>query len=56
MTATVTRVIDGIADVRIRRGNDSTLYGRHYDLKQGDTVTVKRQANNPYLVRILETR
>lgn len=57
MKATVIRIEDGIARVRVRRSSrDETLYNRHYDLKIGDIVECKRQTNNPYPVRITESQ
>ena len=55
MIATVTSVENGIVRARVRRNHrDEGLYNRHYDLKVGDRVEVKRQTNNPYLVRVEE--
>ncbi len=56
MQAKVISNVDGITDVIVRRSlNRRTLYGRHYDLHVGDKVTVKRQTNNPCLVRVVAT-
>ena len=55
MIATVTSVENGIVRARVRRNSrDEGLYNRHYDLKVGDRVEVKRQTNNPFLVRVEE--
>ena len=51
MKAQVIRVSDGAVTVRVNRsGKVNDLYQRNYDLRVGDTVIVKRQVNNPYLV------
>lgn len=53
MVAIVKRITDNQVDVRVRRNCDNErLQGRHADLSVGDRVNVKRQINNPYLVRV----
>ena len=51
MNAKVIKVSDGVVTVRVNRSSKvNDLYHRNYDLRVGDTVIVKRQVNNPYLV------
>ena len=53
MIAIVTRVEGGKISAIVRRGHRvETLYLRHDDLQVGDRVEVRRQVNNPYLVRV----
>ena len=40
--------------VNVRRASRfEILDGVHHDLHKGDKVEVRRQANNPYLVRVM---
>jgi len=52
MIATVASIEDGKITVRVRRNSHvETLYRRHNDLSVGDRIEVKRQTNNPFLIR-----
>jgi hypothetical protein len=53
MQATVVKVEDGkVTAIGRRSSRPELLHHRHYDLKVGDKVEVKRVTNNPYLVRV----
>ena len=53
MIAIVTRAEGGKISAIVRRGHRAeVLYLHHSDLQVGDRVEVRRQANNPYLVRV----
>ena len=53
MIATVVSIEDGNINVRVRRNSHvETLHHRHNDLSVGDRIEVKRQTNNPFLIRI----
>ena len=55
MKAIVKSVEYGIVTVRVRRNDkDETVFNAHFDVKVGDAIEVKRQVNNPYLVRVQE--
>ena len=57
MKATVVSNDEGKVRVRVRRsGTTCTLFKHHHDLKPGDRVEVRRQVNNPYLVRVTEDK
>ena len=44
----------GLADVLVRRNHSrERLQGLHPDLRLGDRVEVKRERNNPYLIRVV---
>jgi hypothetical protein len=50
----LTSSLNGVTVVKVRRSSHEgeVIDGRHYDLKPGQTIEVKRVTNNPYLVRV----
>ena len=54
MQATVVQVESGKITVIVRRGFRREVLDRHHnDLRVGDHIEVKRQRNNPYLIRVV---
>jgi hypothetical protein len=57
MQATVLNTSEGVVRVRVHRSSKTeSLYERKHgdnaDLRVGDKVEVRRQTNNPYLIRM----
>lgn len=55
MLATVVKIHNGHIDVMVRRGHRVERLDRpdqSMDLRIGDKVEVRRQVNNPYLIRV----
>jgi hypothetical protein len=54
MQATVTKVDNQYVRAIVRRNyRDEAVQGKQPDLKVGDKIQVRRQVNNPFLVRVV---